>query len=235
MNKTELLLLERSHRFISKTLQGVPKRTRSDKCCSLLGMYSIETEINICKLLFLGRLCRLKSNALPKRILVTRLLENKYRCVDEQFGFVPDILELVRKYNLIKFLSDFLETGIFPSKQIWSRTVKQHVYEIEEDLWHTRMESDNDFNIFRMIHSKITPHKAWIIAKLFPELREKAKFLVDICCLIREDNELLLCDKCGQFYNNIFKHLLLSCDHTRDSRDEFWRDIIAINPITFSV
>ena len=31
------------------------------------------------------------------------------------------------------------------------------------------------------------------------------------------------------------EHLLVSCDRTRDKRDDFWQDIINIDPIDFSV
>ena len=33
----------------------------------------------------------------------------------------------------------------------------------------------------------------------------------------------------------LIEHLLVSCDRTRDKRDDFWQDIINIDPIDFSV
>ena len=81
-------MLERAHRFICRVLQGLPPRTRSYKCTSRLGWLTIESYIDKCKLLFFGRLCRLNSRHLPKKILISRLLEFKYQCVDNQLGFV---------------------------------------------------------------------------------------------------------------------------------------------------
>jgi len=235
LNQTELLSLERAHRFICKTLQGLPFRTRSDKCSSLLGWYSIETYINISKLLFFGRLCRLKSSALPRQILVTRLMEYIYKCVKEQLGFIPDILQIAIKYRLDNFILTFLQTGTFPSKIYWTKIVKENVYSIEENLWRERLVNDDDFQLFRIIHPNIKPHKAWAVAKSFPEFRSDAKYVVDLCSIVRYDNRQLLCDKCGILYQNIIEHLLVSCDRTRDKRDEFWQDIINIDPIDFSV
>ncbi|CAG2226579.1 unnamed protein product [Mytilus edulis] len=80
LTKSELLLLERAHRFVCKAVQGLPKRSRSDKCTSLLGWLCIECYIDKCKLLFFGRLCRLNSTHLPKQIMMARLLEFKYMC-----------------------------------------------------------------------------------------------------------------------------------------------------------
>ena len=37
LSKTETLMLERTHRYICKTIQGLPKLTRNDMCLSLIG------------------------------------------------------------------------------------------------------------------------------------------------------------------------------------------------------
>ena len=140
LNQTELLSLEREHRCICKTLQGLPfNRTRSDKCSSLLGWYFIETYINISKLLFFGRLCRLKSNALPGQIVVTRFMEYRYKCVKEQLGFFPDILKIARKYQLDNFMFVFMQTGTFPSTISWAKIVKENVYSTGENTWRERL------------------------------------------------------------------------------------------------
>ena len=89
--------------------------------------------------------------------------------------------------------------------------------------------------MFRHIHSAIKPHKAWTIAKQFPELRASAKYVIDLCSIVRYEDGHLLCDKCGKFFLNIVEHLLVSCDFIQDKRDDLWQDIININPIQFSV
>ena len=50
----ELLLLERAHQYICKYVKGLPKRTRTDICSSLLGWTSITCMIDIKMLLFFG-------------------------------------------------------------------------------------------------------------------------------------------------------------------------------------
>ncbi|CAG2214579.1 unnamed protein product [Mytilus edulis] len=235
LTQTELTMLERSHRFVCKIIQGLPKRTRSDKCTSLLGWFSVESIINRCKLLFFGRLCRLKSSALPKRIMISRLMEFKHKCVPEQLGFIPDIYKAAEKYNITDYIVNFANTGSFPSKKLWSIIVNQNINASEETWWSYRISCDNDFYMFRHIHSAIKPHKAWTIAKQFPELRVSAKYVIDLCSIVRYEDEHLLCDKCGKFFLNIVEHLLVSCDFIQDKRDDLWEDIININPIQFSV
>ena len=56
------MLLERAHRFCVKYMQGLSIRTRTDAALSLLGIYSIESEIDFRKLTLFGQFCRNISN-----------------------------------------------------------------------------------------------------------------------------------------------------------------------------
>ena len=137
-------MVERAHRFICRMLQGLPPRTRSDKCASLLGLLTIDSYIDKCKLLFFGRLCRLNSRHLPKRILISRLLEFKYQCVDKQPGFVPDTYRIAKKYDLLKYIIDFSANGTFPSKTIWKKLVICNIQRTKQSSWSERISSDSD-------------------------------------------------------------------------------------------
>ena len=107
----------------------------------------------------------MKSSALPKQTLVTRLMEYIYKCVKEQLCFIPDILQIAIEYRLDNFILTFLQTGTFPSKISWTKIVKGNVYSIEENLWRERLVNDDDFQLFRIKHPNIKPHKAWAVAK----------------------------------------------------------------------
>ena len=70
----------------------------------------------------------MKSNALPRQIVVTRFMEYRYKCVKEQLGFIPDILKIARKYRLDNFMLICMQTETFPSKIPWTKIVKENVY-----------------------------------------------------------------------------------------------------------
>ncbi|CAC5394010.1 unnamed protein product [Mytilus coruscus] len=144
--------------------------------------------------------------------MINRLMEFKHKCVPEQLGFIPDIYKAAEKYYITDYIVNFANTGSFPSKKLWSVIVNRNIKATEETWWLYRISFDNDFYMFRHIHSAIKPHKAWTIAKQFPELRVSVKFFL-----------------------NIVEHLLVSCDFTQDKRDDLWQDIINVNPIQFSV
>jgi hypothetical protein len=55
---------------------------------------------------------------------------------------------------------------------------------------------------------------------LFLELRGAAKYVIDLCAIVRIEDEKLLCDKCGMFYFNIIEHILFSCDLFVELRED---------------
>ena len=96
--------------------------------------------------------------------MISRLMEFKHKCVPEQLGFIPDIYKAAEKYNITDYIVNFANTGSFPSKKLWSVIVNQNINASEETWWSYRISCDNDFYMFRHIHSAIKPHKAWTIA-----------------------------------------------------------------------
>lgn len=97
---------QRLHVFqhsVCKTAQNLPRKTRSDICESLFGVYPISSEIDKRKLLFLGRLRLLNYETLANRIFLTRLFSFLENLSKHQLGFIPDILNLLTEYNLLKF------------------------------------------------------------------------------------------------------------------------------------
>ncbi|CAG2244259.1 MIZ1 [Mytilus edulis] len=138
----------------------------------------------------------------------------------KQDGFVPDLIRIAVKYDLINFVEDFVKSGSFPSKAVWNRYISTSIANSENNRWQQRISVDSDFEIFRKIHKHIVPHRAWVI---------------DLCSVIRTEESPLLCDKCGQFFYNVIEHIMCMCDRLSDLRAKLWEDLISINPIVFSV
>ncbi|VDI56079.1 Hypothetical predicted protein [Mytilus galloprovincialis] len=174
------------------------------------------------------------NNLLPKRILLLRLLELSNKFVKKQDGFVPDLIRIAVIYDLINFVEDFVKSGSFQSKAVWNRYVSTSIANSENNKWQQRISVDSDL-IFRKNHKHIVPHRAWVIAKINPNFREGAKYIVDLCSVIRTEESPLLCDKSGQFVYNVIKHVMCMYDRLSDLRAKLWEDLIDINPIVFSV
>ncbi|CAG2230162.1 unnamed protein product [Mytilus edulis] len=145
ITNTEILLLERAQRYVCKSIQGLPRQTRSDMVNALIGWKSAESYIDERKLLFLGKLVLMKDSMLPKQIFLTRAMEFKYNCVKHQLGFIPDIHRILINYGLSDF-DTYLSTGHFPTYIQWKKKVKVAVQEIEESLWCFRTQRERFLN-----------------------------------------------------------------------------------------
>ncbi|VDI19123.1 Hypothetical predicted protein [Mytilus galloprovincialis] len=88
-----------------------------------------------------------------------------------------------------------------------------------------------------MIKKEYAPHPAWTIALKHPNLRKQAQYLTSVCCLVRDNDngQYILCDRCGKMFLDPLVHAIASCDYLDETRDNFWCEIININPITFSI
>ena len=60
-------------------------------------------------------------------------------------GFMADISNILRKYGLNQYLSDYVNELEFPSKQQGKLMVNKTVYQKEEQMWSHRLHNDPEF------------------------------------------------------------------------------------------
>ena len=154
LSKNELLALERAFRFSIKNIQGLPKRTRTNICLGLTGTTSIESIIDMHKLYFLDHVLRTLTWTLVYKVITSRLLCFKNKCVQTSLGFISDIHRIMCKYQLLNHLTEFL---------------------IRQDL------SSPDICHFLKLHPNVKMHRAWHISRLNPLLKEQAHHVIRIC------------------------------------------------------
>ena len=123
-NKEDLRRLNTLQHGIIKQIFNLPRLTRSDICEQFLNTLPITAEIDTRKLLFFGRLCRMNTNYLPKKIFTSRLFSFLYQLSKNQIGFIPDVLHLLQVYQLSDYLQTWLSTGSFPPKSSWKSVVR---------------------------------------------------------------------------------------------------------------
>ena len=221
LSNTEVLRLERAQNFIVKCIQGLEKRTRTDMCVSLLGWTSIESYINIKKLLFLGRIYNIDNSMLVHKIFLTRFFMFNINNGKQQ-GFIPDIVSILRKYSLYETFVNFVKMGSFPGKLTWKKIVYENVYRTEESVWLERMNNDKDFFRFKFVHSKIETHYLWKLAILYPQYHKSIHFILKSCTTSRMLDHKALCHFCGILYNDALLHIILHCEKNCVIRDKLW-------------
>ena len=74
LTKSDLNMLERTHRKILRTIQGLPTRCPSLALTSLIGSLGISSLVDCRQLCFVNSIACMSSEDLPKRVMLERLL-----------------------------------------------------------------------------------------------------------------------------------------------------------------
>lgn len=69
-------------------------------------------------------------------------------------GFTSDIVQILKKYNLLEYLVNFYDTGLFPSPTMWKRIVKTDVQSNEAKMWTLRINSDDDLLVLLKLSTR---------------------------------------------------------------------------------
>ena len=174
----------------------------------LLGFTSIESYIDLQKLLFLGALCRLKPLDVAYKLLILRAYQFMNKLTVNNTGFVKDIVRILEKYSLYSHLTEFLHSGSFPAKALWKRVCEKAVFNHEQRKWSERIRSDNEFELFKTIHFHLTPAACWRVAQKNPRSLNQMRRVAKVTCLTRNH---LKCPNCDLNTHDIISHLLFEC------------------------
>ncbi len=126
LTSSQITTLERAHRFSIKFIQSLPKQTRTDIAQSIIGINSLEYEIDKKKLLLFGQLCLLNPDTCIKRIFSVRVMGFAADS-RKQRGFIPDIFRLLEKYSLLDYVNSYITSGNFVSMYTWKYTLNRAV------------------------------------------------------------------------------------------------------------
>jgi hypothetical protein len=130
LTQENITKLERAQHFCLKVVQTLPNRTKGVIVQAMVNIYSIETCIDINKLQFMGRLCRLDHGKLAKQIFLERLYQHLY-ANNEGLGFVADAVRILETYGLVQQLEEYISSCLFPSKAHWKSAVESSVKLVE--------------------------------------------------------------------------------------------------------
>ena len=236
LNSTEKLMLERMQRFCAKLIQKLNPRTRSDVCCGMLGLISVESYIDKAKLNFLRRLAVLPGTAHSKCVFLLRLFQ--YLLLQPQNeSFCSEIVKILHKVDLYElFDSIFLKSGLFPDKLPWKKMVINRLKELEVKAFNDRTDGDNDFKRFKAVHQDIhKPNKLWYFARANPNKLKQCETVAKYIAESVNIDSVYLCEFCGRLYYDKLTHFSTVCSATEDIQSTFWNLVVNNYPVEVSV
>ena len=225
LTKKDIHQLEVFQHYAAKIILNVRKSTRSDMCESMLGLNRITCEIEKRKLYFLQCLTESPPNSVSKDILIRRLI--KYFECDigpiKQEGFVPDIVTILRKYELLPFIVKYTEDGNFPTRRAWKYIVRGSIQKRENEQLEDRMNNDNDFRRFKTVH--MTYDHPYTMLNLQNTDKKAISYICKmITCPPTDNNQI--CIKCDKPFKDVIRHFVTDCIATFTIRDTFMDRII---------
>ena len=219
LSRTEMNMLEVTNRFCLKYIQGTSKRTKTNICLASLGVTSMENIIDKTKLIFLRRLCIAPLHFSVKSLFLKRLLCFKYDVSPTYKGFIADIMRIVNKYDLMKYIELYTSEGYFVGKGIWKHIVNRSIMKHYKEQWSTAVSNDQLCARFISIHGSCCgPLLLWSAATRFPNKLKELSFLVRLCVTTHDRQ---VCDLCALNCNDFTTHLFCDCKTMASNREHF--------------
>ena len=225
MTRTDIEMLEKFTRLAAKSIQQYPIRTRTDIALGMLGWLPMRARVEQRKLMFLQKLCTMPPEILARKIFDLRLNLYMLRDQKHQTGFIPDIWEILRRYQLHEYVTTYITSSKFPSKHIWKNLVSRKINQWFEGEWSQRLQNDPDFDRFKILHPRLEMSVVWKLP-LNKSIASVA-FLVGRLWskVTQQPPSIEVCNLCKAATYDTRKHIVSSCPYFLRQRLELVRNI----------
>lgn len=241
MSTTLLLQMEAFQAQVAKLLQGLPDRTCNLGAVHTMGWLSIQSQIELRKLVFLGQLICLPITSIYKRLLIRRYCYITYGGSNKREGPLSNILSIAGKYDLLQSIAKGIETGNFISLPKWKRLVRYLVTQRDEKEW--AVKAPLYPTLERLIPSMpvLEMNAWWYFVQANPtymiNCKSIVKLLLDVhglntskCRYDKSINPLCVyCDRCN---HETINHWLFECDKWTEEREQCWQVVLDNSPNT---
>ena len=165
-----LLELERCQSWFLKKLFYVPDFASRALLIRLAELNSIEAEIDLRKLLFLGRLVTEPKMAPSLRNLLWSRTESLFDKDVKSIGILPSICEALNKYDLFNYFEIWFNSSTFPTYGNWKSIVKNKVRDLESKLLLEFCSGHPNMHVAQTCLENVSPSKFWSLADLYLDL-----------------------------------------------------------------
>ena len=159
---------------------------------------------------------------MDERVFLFRLLSYMTYPFSGKHGFIPDVMKLLEKYQMLHIVHSFVDTSRFPSKMPGIAYSKADCSAICS--WNSRTLAQEFFR-FRIVHPEFQPHWAWYISKRQWKLLSPCTSVIQMTASLTDTRHNILCTPCDSYYDNIADHCIHECSYLTIDRAKFRQDI----------
>ena len=190
----------------------------------MLGFPKIETLINERKLLFLRRLCSIPARSSSKQLFTYRLHSYFTMHASVNSGFIPDIISILDKYELLDYLKTFLACVFYPKKSM-ENDYLQSIEHIETCEWIVRNKTEStDRTIINIQSDLYSGSLLWETDQVYPHVLRMFSFLTRLCTLSSTNSDTY-CRHCHLAMQDAVEHFFIDCKSLQLRRELFWNTV----------
>lgn len=139
-------------------------------------------------------------------------------------GFIPDVFQLLKHYELEHVVADFMNSGTFLSKYSWRTLINMKVkFYADTDI--ISEASSEGLGLFLAIQPSVKPSIFWEICRKYPNMLKACKSVVRLISLWINRLPERACSACESFTMNYVSHCLLWCNGNVSHRFKMWISI----------
>ena len=148
----------------------VPEFAPGPLLLKLSGLNSIESDVAIKNLLFLGRLItEPRMSPLIKNLFDSRS-KSFFDSDISSLGVLPSIAKSLKKFDLFYCFETWYNSSIFPSYPNWKNIVRDNILHFEKPAWHSYCDTHSEMQTASSCLANVTPFYFWSLANQFPDL-----------------------------------------------------------------
>ena len=231
LTDSDLLILERAHRFCLKRMQGFNRTTRTPIALSMIGCHSMQGLLDERCLLFFNQLSKMSVDSVPLQVFAFRYrsLLDRNDSSRSSLGYVQYLSKTLSKYHLHNILEQFMSDGSYtlprmPPGESFKSLIKKSILNHENSLFLEDCFKNDLERTLRIEKSLDYPSLVWLAAREYPQNKDKFAFLARLNTLTIP-SEPVMCLKCSTTYSDPHVHFFCVCLGYSSNRELFWKRV----------
>ena len=215
--------LESFHCNSAKLFQGLPVQSASPGAIGNLGWQSVQTVIDIMRMLFMWRILCLSTMCIYKKFMLKRIIE----LLAMGYGSGPtwNILCTFKKYGMLQMLVESVENGVYMSYPQFKMYVKNVVSARDFNKWRinsTLFKSLVHVTLDKPSHNML----GWItFLDKHPLMYKECKCAINLLLNTYRCGSKM-CTLCTVISSDSIEHILFECSSGEVIRNELWRKVL---------
>ena len=237
VDETGIKNLEFAHRQNCKLIQGLPVNTPTPATYATLGWLSIQTYIDMKKIIFLWQVLCLENTNIYKRVVLYM-----WQCIKDGVTHaktsspVFDMYKAVSKNGMKDIIDSSIVRNSFGNIDDRKAMVKRLIWEHEKHRWRASCLLYHELAIYTG-NVDYSMNVWWLFCKSHPHLTHKASALIAVLMGVQPrtmqrnlDGKSRGCGLCMRRIEETCVHVLFECEALNRVRNDSWGKLLGVMP-----